>query len=109
MRSATILIGLFLLAGCSAVPGLAQIEGATLIATDKTLTDNLVSYYSGKNCSTLRSHQGLTYCEEDEVLPTPKLFCYKTLSKVTCYDRPDPWDQRRQEVDRNEHNYVKNY
>lgn len=109
MRLSFVIVSLSLLAGCSSVPGLAQLEGVSLIATDKTVTDNLVSYYSGKNCSAIRANKGLTYCEEDEILPKPEVYCYKTIASVTCYDRPDPYDGRRMTVDQNEHNYVKKY
>ena len=51
---------------------------------------------------------GLTYCEEDEIVPAPEVYCYQTLGKVTCYDKPDPHKGRHQRVGDNDHNLVKN-
>ena len=95
------------LGACSVVPGFAQIEGATVIGAKKTITDHIISLSSGKNCSTIRKERGLTYCEEDEPVIKPNIYCYKTLARVTCYDRPDPHRGGYQKVDRNDHNLVK--
>ncbi len=81
------------LASCGAVPGFAQVEGATTIATEKPLSDHFVSFMSGKNCSTIRREKGQTYCEEDELRSAaPKVYCYRSIGGVNCYDRPDPFD-----------------
>jgi len=95
------------LGACSLVPGFAQVEGATVIGTKKTISDHVISLASGKDCSTIRKDRGLTYCVEDEAVITPNIYCYKTLATVTCYDRPDPHRGGYQKVDRNEHNQVK--
>ena len=95
------------LGACSFVPGFAQVEGATVIGTKKTISDHVVSLASGKDCSIIRKDRGLTYCVEDEPVITPNIYCYKTLARVTCYDRPDPHHGGYQKVDRNEHNQVK--
>jgi hypothetical protein len=95
------LVVLVVLGGCSAIPGFAQLEAATVIGTDKTIGDHMISLSSGKNCSSIRKEKGLTYCEEDEPVIKQNIFCYKTLATVTYYDRPDP---RRQRVDMNDHN-----
>ncbi|MCW8835038.1 MAG: hypothetical protein OQJ99_01570 [Rhodospirillales bacterium] len=87
----------FGLTGCeSAVFGggnvapIAVWEVASVVTTDKTIGDHIVSYYSGKNCSTARQELGLHYCEEDEPKNPPDGYCYRTLGKVTCYEQPDP-------------------
>jgi hypothetical protein len=84
------------LAGCAGsgfVPGAAQLEGASAVVTQKPFTDHVVSFFSGKNCSTVRREQGLTYCEEDELQSgAAKVYCYRALGGVTCYDRPDPFE-----------------
>ncbi len=67
---------------------LAALEGASAIVTDKTITDHIVSIASGKNCSTVRTERGLYYCEEDEPKGETRVYCYKTIGAVTCYDRP---------------------
>ena len=93
------------LGGCSAIPGYAQVQGAFVVGTEKTIEDHVISLSSGKNCSSVRREKGLTYCEEDEPVIKQNIFCYKTLATVTCYDRPDP-NPGRQRVDSNDHNRV---
>ncbi|MEK7820207.1 MAG: hypothetical protein AAB543_03770 [Pseudomonadota bacterium] len=84
---------LLALAGCGAVPGFAQVEGATTVVTEKPLSDHFVSFFSGKNCSTIRREKGQAYCEEDEMRSgAPKVYCYRSIGGVNCYDRPDPFD-----------------
>lgn len=72
------------------VGNLSIVSAGVTMATDKTLADHLVSYNSGKDCSTVRSEQGRTYCKEDEPNPAPTVTCYQTLGDVTCYSEPDP-------------------
>jgi hypothetical protein len=85
------------LAGCSAAttaqsvaPQALLIEGATIIGTDKTIGDHVISFATNKNCSTIRKHLGKTYCEEDEIGHVDEVYCYRTLAKVTCYSVPSP-------------------
>lgn len=83
------------LAACGMVPGLAQLEGGTTVLTEKPFTDHVVSWASGKNCSSIRREKGMTYCVEDELQPKPEArYCYRELGRVTCYDRPDPYAGR---------------
>jgi hypothetical protein len=35
------------------------------------------------------------------------VYCYRTLGKVTCYDRPDPHKGRHRRVGNNDHNLIK--
>jgi hypothetical protein len=90
-------MGLLALAGCSAVSGAqsvapqaALIEAATIIGTDKTIGDHVVSFATNKNCSTVRKQLGKHYCEEDEIGRVDEVYCYRTLAKVTCYAVPSP-------------------
>jgi len=69
---------------------LAIIDAGVIVSTDKTLADHLVSYQTGKNCSTVRTEQGRTYCVEDEPNPVATVHCYPTLGDVTCYAEPEP-------------------
>ena len=99
------------LGGCgpmamSGVPFLGQADALTVVSTDKTIVDHFVSISSGKNCSTIRREQGLHYCEEDEPEVEPRTYCYKTLGRVTCYDRPDPHANGAQKLGNNSHNLV---
>ncbi len=107
MRVAAIFAFVSLLSACTFVPGVAQIQGAFVVGTDKTIEDHLISYTSGKDCSSIRKEKGLTYCVEDEPKITPNVYCYKTLGSVTCYDRPNPLGGRQQKIGDNGHNMPK--
>jgi len=93
--------------GAAGIPGVAEVESVTVIATDKTITDHIISLTSGKNCSSVRKEKGLHYCEEDEPFVEPSVFCYKTLARVTCYDRSDPYKEGYRKIGNNDHNMVK--
>lgn len=99
------------LAGCtiiaSGIPGVAEVDALTVVGTDKTITDHIISLTSGKNCSTVRREKGMHYCEEDEPKVEPAVYCYKTLASVSCYDRPDPYKEGYRKMGDNEHNMVK--
>ncbi len=85
-------------AGPAMMPGLAGIQGATVIGTGKTIVDHVVSMTSGKNCSQLRRDTGRTYCEEDEVAVPDEVYCYNTIGNVTCYSRPSPHGEEQNPV-----------
>ena len=91
-------------AGLGGCTGFGFVEGASVIATDKTMLDNAISLLSGKDCSTVRKEAGRTYCVEDEPNPTAAVHCYKTIGDVTCYDRPDPYGGGQQKVGIDDHN-----
>jgi hypothetical protein len=97
-----------LLGGCDSVwkPATA-LDGASVIFTDKTLGDHLISVGSGKDCSSVRTELGLTYCKEDEISLTPAVYCYRTLGSVDCYAKPDPYGLNQRKIGENEHNYVR--
>ena len=98
MRQTLMLLSLLVLTGCSiataapnALPPLAGVEGLSVIGTKKTITNHIFSLSSGKNCSTIRRDRGQTYCVEDEAVTPPELFCYKTLARVNCYEKQEPY------------------
>jgi len=97
MRYVLTLLLLPILAGCEAWGYYGAVEATSVAVTKKTLGDHVVSLASGKNCSTVRQQNDLSYCVEDERQPVHELWCYPTLGDVTCYDRPDP---RREPYDR---------
>ncbi|MBL6959039.1 MAG: hypothetical protein ISR52_08660 [Rhodospirillales bacterium] len=103
MRIVVLLSGLLLLASCEWV----IVETATLMGTGKTAHDHLISYFSGKDCSSTRIEDGKAYCLDDENNPTRQVHCYKTLGKVSCYEKKDPHGDGQQEVGINDHNYSK--
>ncbi len=74
----------------NAGPQALLLEGATVMATDKTIGDHVISFATGKNCSTIRKNLGKTYCEEDEVGHVDEVYCYRTIGDVTCYAQPSP-------------------
>ena len=93
------------LAACSAAataptsfPQFLGLEGATVVGTGKTMTDHIVSFTTGKDCSTIRKNTGRHYCEEDEVAVPDNVFCYSTLGDVTCYERPAPFGETKRAV-----------
>ena len=105
MKIAVLLVGLSVSA-CDPI-SIAQIEAVSVMGSDKTVVDHVVSVGSGKDCSTLRKQQGLTYCVEDMPEIRPNIYCYKDQGGVTCYDRSSPNNSRQQRVDRNDHNLPK--
>ncbi|MBL4747979.1 MAG: hypothetical protein JKY17_04140 [Magnetovibrio sp.] len=68
---------------------LSIISTALTMGTKKTLADHIVSFQTGKDCSTVREEKGRTYCVEDEPNPIPKVTCYRTLGDVMCYSKPE--------------------
>ena len=105
----------FPLIGCgplAATPGgfnliSGQAEILSIMGTDKTIADHVISLGSGKNCSTVRRERGLHYCEEDEPQVRPDVYCYNTLARVTCYKQPDPYLNGSRILGNNDHNLVK--
>ncbi len=87
---------LLLIPAMSGCVGLAVAgAGAAAFGQGKTPIDHTVSWIEGKDCSTVRSRQGLTYCVEDERQPLYAGHCFRTLGEVTCYteERPYPGHQ----------------
>ena len=107
MRIIWAFAALMVVSGCGAFFPVTGAEGVSVLATKKTMGDHVISLTSGKNCSHVRLRRGLTYCEEDEPNIQPRVYCYKTLAKVTCYDRPDPHRGRYIELGKDEHNKFK--
>lgn len=68
---------------------LSLVSAGMTMGTGKTLTDHAVSMYTDKDCSTVRTEQGRTYCREDEPNPAPTVHCYRTIADVTCYAVPE--------------------
>lgn len=96
------LLGLFmLLQGCGVMMGASA---GSVVVTKKTLSDHVISFSRGKNCSSVRLERGQTFCEEDEIHATAPMNCYKTLGGVTCYDRPDPYGDRAKDVGETDYN-----
>ncbi len=96
------------LSGCSGssaymanLPKMLGIEGATMVGTGKTISDHIVSFATGKSCSTVRKNTGRHYCEEDEVAVPHPIYCYSTLGDVSCYAEPRPFGQSQIHIGQN--------
>ena len=103
MRALVTVAVMLTLAALTSGCGLVMAEGATVIGTEKTIGDHIVSWTSNKDCSTYRKNTGRTYCKEDDIQPKPRVHCYRTLASVTCYEKPEK-SGRRREVGDNSHN-----
>lgn len=79
-------------------------DAISVIATDKTLGDHVVSLISKKDCSTVRQELGLSYCKEDDLsrIQGPKTYCYRELGKVTCYKQAEAGGARGEVEDKAE-------
>jgi hypothetical protein len=67
-----------------------QIEALSLINTRKTLSDHLISWVTGKDCSTPRASREGVYCTDRPGAPPPpqQVYCYSTLARPSCYSQP---------------------
>ncbi|MBN2752759.1 MAG: hypothetical protein JXQ84_08630 [Rhodospirillaceae bacterium] len=76
-----------------AYQGLFAVDVATLIVTDKTMLDHIVSYFREEDCSAVRASQGDRYCRPIRIAytPPPEPFCYRSLADVSCFSTPNPY------------------
>jgi hypothetical protein len=96
-RAAFLLISLLALSGCGALAiTFVGANMATVIHADKTIPDMVLSEQSGKNCSLLHASRNEPYCQSAPPDPTEALavlannrYCYRTLGRIDCYNRPD--------------------
>jgi hypothetical protein len=71
------------------------LDGISVINTQKTVEDHVISLLTGMDCSTIRATKGDHYClETPESAPVyvRTSYCYKTIAKVSCYTQPVPSD-----------------
>lgn len=106
MRLNIALILSILAGGCSFasvapinMQGMVAADGMALMATGKTISDHLVSYTSGKNCSTVRRQIGQNFCEEDDLSEPEEIYCYNSLGDVNCFETSQPFGQQNKTVD----------
>ncbi len=74
------------------------LDVVSIINTDKTIADHIISLSTGRDCSTVRSSMGEPYCKTDPI-PEPPLYCYRSLASVDCYATPDPYNTGRRTID----------
>jgi hypothetical protein len=103
----TIAFLLMALGACDFAPQATILDIGSVVTTDKTLGDHLVSIGSGKDCSSVRTEKGQTYCKEDELHLAPAVYCYPSLGDITCFGQPDPYDTGKLPVGADEHNFVR--
>jgi hypothetical protein len=74
------------------------LDGVSVINTQKTIGDHVVSLVTGKDCSLVRASVGDPYCT-DPLQPVPSIpritYCYQSLARVSCFDRPIDRDANR--------------
>ena len=90
-------ICLLALTGCTAAgvaATFAAATGASLMHTDRTLTDHAVSRYTEKDCALLHLGAGQNYClETEEAAETaidPQTHCYRSIAEISCYTVANP-------------------
>jgi len=96
-RAAFLLICILSLSGCGAMAlTVVGANVATLVHADKTIPDIVLSEQRGQNCSLLHASRDQPYCQSAPPDPTEVLaelannrYCYRTLGRIDCYDRPD--------------------
>ena len=68
---------------------LLAVDAVSVINTGKTMEDHVASWITGEDCSLIRASHGYDYCENTKPGPTvtQTAYCYKSLAKVSCFDR----------------------
>ncbi|MAV87930.1 MAG: hypothetical protein CMM67_06755 [Rhodospirillaceae bacterium] len=101
-----ILIISIFLSSCAAVSpapvtmtDMMALDGVAVVTTGKTLSDHVISYSSGKNCSTVRLQTGQNFCEEDDYSVPEEIYCYNSLGNVNCFSSPPPYGTEDKTVD----------
>ncbi|MBB4284700.1 hypothetical protein [Roseospira goensis] len=71
---------------------------ASVVASDKTIPDHVVSLVTGHDCSTVRYGDGGYYCVQPLPANMPvetRLYCYRSIGGITCYDKAVPGENGR--------------
>ena len=98
-----LLLAALTMAGCETIGLLpaagiaATVEGVSLNASGKTVSDHLVSAVTGEDCSVLRYTKNGKYCLTDAEIAAEQArlhrpydgTCYKVRGNVACYDQAD--------------------
>jgi len=61
----------------------------TVIDSGKTVSDHVMSYATGDECSFRHSLRGEAWCQPgfaDEVNAQDQQVCYQSIARVTCYE-----------------------
>jgi len=79
------------LAAC-ADPASLALGGAsvvTMIDSGKTVSDHVMSYATGEECTFRHSLRGQAWCQPrpfEESGDQPNLVCYQSIARTTCYE-----------------------
>ena len=95
-RTVTLASALILSACTGAEPAIVFLGATTdIVMTDKLPTDYIAEALTDKDCSYIRHlDDGGPLCRSEDygkVVERP-LYCYRTLGRVNCYERPDPYN-----------------
>ena len=79
-------------------------ETVSLLHSEKTMEDHVVSFFTNQDCSLPRVWNGKgAYCmTQEELLKASlpkygleKTYCYESIAAPTCYNRPSPFPNDR--------------
>lgn len=79
------------LAGC-ADPASLALGGAsvvTMIDSGKTVSDHVMSFATGEECTFRNSLRGQAWCQPrrgEDSGDQPNLVCYQSIARTTCYE-----------------------
>ena len=79
------------LAACAAPASLA-LGGAsvvTMIDSGKTVSDHVMSFATGEECTFRHSLRGQAWCQPKLIEDSgdqPELVCYRSIARTTCYE-----------------------
>lgn len=95
---------LLIVAGCTP-ENAAIMAGASIISvieTDKTIPDHVMSQVMNKDCSALRLVNDKKMCLDENstttVAESDQTYCYHTLGEISCYATPNPYDPHTNQV-----------
>jgi len=80
------------LCGCQPVALPRPLADLAAVTTEgRDTRDIAVSAATGRDCSIVRWSIGKSYCKPIEPPPRPPQYCTRSLARVDCWDRPDPF------------------
>lgn len=97
-------LGMTMLAACDGGIGvntaLAIAGTSFVINEDKLPTDVIAEAVTGLDCNSIRKQQDkgpLCRPPRQEIIEAP-VYCYKTLAKIDCFERPNPYGYQQRTI-----------
>src|SRR3954454_22110033 len=92
-----------LLSACGATPeqlasGLIGFGIGSIAVIQRSPFDAGYSTMTGRDCSVVRLHRGLSYCRRVDPAPPPPPFCTRSLGTVYCWQDPSRLPDQPQPV-----------